>query len=130
MTEVFRIDYPATKKGRAAWNRQYGLNAYYSGKHWSQRKKDAEFWHWQTVAAMRKFCCRTEPFERPVVISFRWDDDMDIDNHAAIGKMIVDGMKGSIIKDDDRQHLIGVEHYFHDGKCISVTVMEVGIQDA
>lgn len=42
MTEKFTIPYPPTKKGKAMWSRQYGMNAYYSGKHWAQRKKDAE----------------------------------------------------------------------------------------
>lgn len=29
----FSIPYPTTPKGKAAWNKQYGLNAYWAGKH-------------------------------------------------------------------------------------------------
>ena len=45
MKIVFEIPYPPTKAGRTAWSKLYGLNAYWTGKHWSQRKKDAEYWH-------------------------------------------------------------------------------------
>ena len=37
---IFEIPYPPTKRGKAAWNKRFGLNAYYAGKHWSQRKPD------------------------------------------------------------------------------------------
>ena len=51
---AFEIPYPATKRGKAAWNKRFGLNAYYAGKHWSQRKKDAEELHELAHWAMRK----------------------------------------------------------------------------
>ena len=121
----FTIPYPPTQKGKTMWNRRYGLNAYYSGKHWAQRKKDAEVWHWMTTAAMRKAKCRTTPFDKPVVVRFCWNDHLDIDNHAVMGKMIVDAMKGTIIHDDSRRYLAGVEHYFHDEDYILVMVREV-----
>ena len=128
MTESFRIPYPASPKGKSEWSKKYGMNAYYSGKHWSQRKEDAEYWHYKTLAAMQKYKCRKTPFERPVIISFRWNDKLDLDNHAVMAKMIVDAMKGRMIKDDSRKYLVGVEHYFHDADFISVTVMETGIE--
>lgn len=124
MTEKFTIPYPSTKKGKAMWSRQYGMNAYYSGKHWAQRKDDAETWHMMTRAAMRKAHCRTTPFDKPVVVRFYWNDNLDIDNHAVMGKMIVDAMKSSIIHDDNRRYLTGVSHYFHDEDYILVTVRE------
>lgn len=49
----FNIPYPPTKKGKSAFCRRFGLNAYYSGKHWAQRKKDADELHALTLAAMR-----------------------------------------------------------------------------
>ena len=48
----FNIPYPPTKKGKSAFCRRFGLNAYYSGKHWAQRKKDADELHALTLAAM------------------------------------------------------------------------------
>ena len=124
MTVKFTIPYPPTKKGKAMWGRQYGMNAYYSGKHWAQRKNDAEVWHWMTTAAMRKAHCRTNPFDRPVIVRFYWNDGLDIDNHAVMGKMIVDAIKGTIIHDDSRRYLVGVEHYFHGEDHILVMVRE------
>lgn len=121
----FTIPYPPTQNGKTMWNRRYGMNAYYSGKHWAQRKKDAEYWHWLTMAAMRKAKCRTTPFDKPVVVRFCWNDNLDIDNHAVMGKMIVDAMKGTIIHDDSRRYLAGVEHYFHDEDYILVMVRDV-----
>lgn len=125
ITEQFKIPYPKPASAKVAWNRRYGMNAYYSGKHWAQRKKDAEVWHWMTTAAMRKAQCRTTPFDKPVVIRFCWNDHLDIDNHAVMGKMIVDAMKGTIIHDDSPRYLVGVEHYFHDEDYILVMVREV-----
>lgn len=125
MKEVFHIDYPKTEAGRKAWNRQYGMNAYYAGKHWSQRKKDAEYWHWLTVSAMRKAQCRQTPLDKPVVVSILWNDGLDIDNHAVMGKMIVDAMKGVLIHDDTRRYFVGIEHRFHDKEYIEVHVQEV-----
>ncbi len=124
MTEKFTIPYPPTKKGKTLWNREYGLNAYYSGKPWPLRKNDAEVWHWMTTAAMRKAQCRTTPFDKPVIVRFYWNDNLDIDNHAVMAKMIVDAMKGKIIHDDSRRYFVGVEHYFHDEDYILVAVQE------
>ncbi|MBM6792203.1 hypothetical protein H7U40_18310, partial [Flavonifractor plautii] len=45
----FDIPYPPTKKGKSAFCRRFGLNAYYSGKHWAQRKKDADELHALTL---------------------------------------------------------------------------------
>lgn len=125
MIEEFRIDYPANCVGRKAWNKSYSMNAYYAGKHWSQRKKDAEYWHWLTMAAMRKAHCRQTPFDKPVFVTFLWNDGLDIDNHAVMGKMIVDAMKGALIRDDTRRYLIGIVHRFHDEDYIEVRVQEV-----
>ena len=50
---------------------------------------------------------------------------LDIDNHAIMGKMIVDAMKGRVIEDDSRRWVKGVCHYFHDGDYISVEIREI-----
>ena len=121
----FTIDYPPTKKGRGFWAKEYGLNAYYSGKHWAQRKQDAQYWHMLTRAAMDKYKVRKKPFEKPVIISFYWNDNLDCSNHAAIGKMIEDAMKSRVIQDDNRRYVTGIEHYFHDENFIGVIVREV-----
>lgn len=125
MTESFRIYYPKSKAEMKRWTKEYGMNKYYSGCHWSIRKRDAEFWHLLTRGAMNKCEVRRKPFEKPVEISFLWNDRLDIDNHAIMGKMIVDGMKGRLINDDNRTWLKGIYHGFHDEEYILVQIREV-----
>ena len=122
--QSFTIPYPPTKAGRAAWARQYGLNAYYSGKPWPVRKRDAEYWHRLTRYEMHRQGA-TKMFDRPVIVSFYWQDRLDIDNHAVMGKMIVDAMKGVLIKDDNRANLKGVAHFWHDDDNILIVIEEV-----
>ena len=120
----FIIPYPPTKAGRAQWAKEYGLNAYYSGKHWAKRKKDAEYWHSLVRNELRKQGIRPKLFKSPVIVSFWWNDRLDIDNHAAMGKMIVDALKGVLIEDDTRRYVHGVGHLFHDENHILVEVAE------
>lgn len=126
MTEVFRIDYPKTESGKKAWNKVYGMNAIYAGKHWTKRRQDAQMWHLMTVGAMNRARCRKTPFDKPVVIRFLWNDRLDLSNHAYMAKLIEDGMTGRIIADDSRRYVRGIEHFFHDAPCIKVIVQEVG----
>lgn len=119
---VFCIPYPPTKKGKAAWNKRFGLNAYWSGKHFKARSQDARDIHDMTWIALKKAKVRKETFQEPVEVHFYWDDRQDIDNHAALGKMIVDSLKGYILKDDSPRWFRKVTHEFWPGDCIKVVV--------
>ena len=121
----FDIPYPPTKRGKSAFCRRFGLNAYYSGKHWAQRKKDADELHALTLTAMRRAKIRKKLVSGPVAICFWWDDGLDVDNHAALGKAFVDAMKGYILPDDNRRWYQAVTHSFWDGGCIRVEVTEL-----
>ena len=101
---TFTIPYPPQKQ-RSAFFRRYGLNAYYTGKHWAQRKKDAEELHELTVLSMKKAKIRKEPLQFPVKLVFRFNDRLDCSNHAILVKIIEDAMKGWIIKDDSRRYV-------------------------
>jgi len=125
MREQFKIQYPPTAAGKKRWAKEYGLNKYYSGVHWSVRKRDAEFWHMLTRSCMNKAGVRNRPFEKPVVISMYFNDRLDCSNHAMYFKYIEDGMKGRIIQDDSRRWVKGCEVYFHDEDYILVEVREV-----
>lgn len=125
INEKIRIPYPESKAKQKQWSKDYGMNAYYAGKHWSTRKRDAEYWHWLVRAAMEEQNIRRVPFKKPVIVVFHWNDRLDIDNHAVMGKMIVDAMKGRVIEDDNRRWVKGVCHYFHDENYISIEVREV-----
>ena len=125
MTEVFFIEYPRTKAGKKQWAHDYGANKYYAGCHWSVRKRDAEYWHSLTRACMNRCEVRKRPFQKPVVVTFWWNDNLDADNHSIMGKYIVDGMKGRLIEDDNRRWLKGVSHLFHDEDYIKIEIREV-----
>ena len=61
----------------------------------------------------------------PVSITFAWDDGLDIDNHAAIAKAVVDALKGYLLPDDDHRWYRQVIHRLWDGGCIRVEVTEL-----
>lgn len=125
MTESFIIPYPRSDAGKKQWNREYGFNAYWAGKHWSRRKNDAEYWHRLVRAEMERQKVRKMPFTNAVVITFYWNDRLDCSNHAAMAKMIEDAMRGRILKDDSRRYVRGIEHYFHDADHVRVVITEV-----
>lgn len=118
----FTIPYPPTKRGKSAWNRRYGLNSYYAGKHYQARKREAEELHALSIGAIKKARIRKQMVTGPVEIRFYWDDGLDIDNHAVIGKCVVDAMKGYILPDDNRRWVRKVSHEFWDGGEIRVEV--------
>lgn len=121
----FKIDYPKTPEGKREWNKRYGLNAYYSGKHHAVRMKDARYWHDLTAVYLAKANVRKEPFNNPVCVKFYWNDNLDLDNHAIMGKMILDALKGRLIHDDSRRWVKSIEHAWHDEDFIEIYLSEV-----
>lgn len=126
-TFEFRIDYPKSKAGKTAWNRRYGLNAYYAGKHWAVRKKDAEHWHLLTREAIYHSNKHPQVFDKPVEIIAYFNDNLDCSNHASELKMIEDGLKGILIVDDNKNYVKGISMYFHGENYIKVVVKEVDL---
>lgn len=118
----FTIPYPSTRTEMAAWSKRYSLNAYWSGKHYAARNQDAREIHDLTMVCMRKAGIRRKLLDYPVEIRFCWDDGLDADNHAALGKMILDAMKKYILPEDNRKWVRRVSHEFWDGKEILVEV--------
>lgn len=126
-TFEFQIDYPKSKAGKTAWNRRYGLNAYYAGKHWAARKKDAEYWHLLTREAVYRSHKHPQVFDKPVEIIAYFNDNLDCSNHASELKMIEDGLKGILIVDDNKNYVKGISMYFHGDNYIKVVVKEVDL---
>ena len=124
--EFFSIEYPNTPAGKKDWNKRFSDNAYYAGKHWAVRKKDADYWHNIVRACMDRQGVRKRPFEKPVEILLFWNDRLDVDNHSIMGKMIVDAMKGRLLQNDSKKWVRSVTHTFHDrGDYIWVEVKEL-----
>ena len=124
-SEQFRIYYPKNQKIKSQWSKQYGMNAYYAGKPWQVRRQDAEFWHYLTRSEMNKQGVRKRPFENPVILTFYFNDRLDLSNHGMYIKLIEDGMKGRLIADDSRRYVKGIECYFHNEDYILVGIREV-----
>lgn len=118
----FEIQYPQGKKGKSSWNRRFGLNAYYAGKSWPERKRDAEELHMIARAAMHRAGIKPGVMSSPAQVRFYWADGLDIDNHAVLGKAIVDAMKGYLLADDGPKYVRKVSHEFWEGDCIRVEV--------
>lgn len=120
----FTIPYPPTKEGKRDFCRRYGLNAYWGGKHWGKRGKDAKELHELALASMRKQQVPRQILPYPVEVRFYWHDGLDVDNHAAMGKAFLDAMKGYIIQNDSRKWVRKVSHEFWKGPGILVEVVE------
>jgi len=123
--EVIRIFYPKSAAGKKQWNKLYGTNAYWAGKHHAVRVEDARYWHSLTWAAMAAARVRKQPFERPVTITFLWNDKLDLDNHSMMAKMILDGLKPKLIADDSRRWVRGIQHLWHEEPYIEVIIREI-----
>ena len=121
----FTLPYPPTKRGKAAWNKRFSLNAYWAGKHYRARAQDARDIHSLVILALRQGRVKKQPFRETVEILFRWDDGLDIDNHAALGKMITDALKGWVIQDDSPRWVRKITHEFWDGGKVEVEVREL-----
>lgn len=108
---------------------RYSLNAVYSGKgNWqaqqAKRSEDKRLWRALTISAMNKARVSRKPFEGPADIMFLWDDGLDADNHAYVAKLVVDAMKGRLLKNDSRKYVRSVTYGFHDRGNILVRVSE------
>lgn len=80
--------------------------------------------HTLVKARMRKAGIPQKPMERVAEVTIYYNDRWDIDNHAILGKGIVDAMKGWVLQDDNRKYLVAVHHRFWDGDKIKVEVTE------
>ena len=118
----FEIQYPKGKKGKSSWNRRFGLNAYYAGKSWPERKRDAEELHMIARAAMHRAGITPRVISSPAQVRVFCSEGLDIDNHAVLGKAIVDAMKGYLLADDGPKYVRKVSHEFWEGDCIRVEV--------
>lgn len=102
----------------------YGFNAVYAGKHWSMRKRDAEYIHLLVQNELRKQKIPRKPLKGPVILEFYYNSRLDCSNHGYITKLIEDGLKGWVIEDDDRRHVKGIYQGFWQGEGVKVRVRE------
>lgn len=101
-------------------------NISYAGQHWSKRKNTADYWHQLVMVEMRRQLPK-HLHDNPVMITISYNSGLDIDNHSAISKQIIDGMKGYLLHDDTRKYVQCLIQKFHEGSKdkIIVEVTEV-----
>lgn len=103
-----------------AMTSEWSLNKIYAGKHWTARKKDAAEIHnavkWALCAQKAKM------FKHPVAVEIEYDCRLDIDNCGYMSKLIIDGLKGIVIKDDTKKYVLSLKQSFWDGGGIRVKV--------
>ena len=104
-------------------NAQYGLNKIYSGKHWTKRKADAEEIHELVYYSMMQQNVPPVLYKKPVIIQLSYNSNLDCDNHGYLTKLIVDGMKGYLLKDDSKKYVKGVYQTYLEGKKIDYGVL-------
>lgn len=121
MKNEFVIPYPAASKARSQWSKRFGLNGFWAGKPWQQRKKDADTWHrivWAELA--KQDIPRGKTFPYPVRIRFWFNDRLDIDNDSIYVKLTIDALKGWMIEDDNKKYVKSVEMNCHEENYILV----------
>lgn len=93
---------------------EWGMNELYSQKkRRNERMRQAEQVHLMVRAAIRQQVRPVQQFRKPVIVRIWYNSRLDVDNHGFLSKLIIDGMKGLLIEDDDRKHVAGLEQYFH-----------------
>jgi hypothetical protein len=105
-------------------NAQYGLNKIYSGKHWTKRKADAEEIHELVYYSMMQQNVPPVLFKKPVIIQISYNSNLDCDNHGYLTKLIVDGMKDYLLKDDSKKYVKEIRQKFWGEKGILVEIWE------
>ena len=105
---------------------EYGMNKIYAGIHWSKRKKQADEIHLLAWSELRRQKIPKKIFEKPVVITINYNSKLDIDNHGYLTKMLVDGLKGYLIADDDKKHVVEIRQKVYSVKnVIKIEIEEV-----
>lgn len=120
---TFDIPYPPTKAGKTEWNRRYGLNAFYSGMDKHDRSRRVQALHDRAIAAMKKARIPQKYIPWPVEVVFRWNDGLDIDNHAVMGKAFVDAMITvitDVVRENNQTYRLGWTEQCKDGTKMGV----------
>jgi hypothetical protein len=105
-------------------NAEYGLNKVYAGVHWSKRKAQAEEIHELVYYSMMQQNVPPVLYKKPVSITIYWDTRLDLDNTAYMRKLVIDGLKGYLIKDDDKRYVRELIDRFHNEENTRIEVRE------
>ena len=120
MKVQFSIDMPNNEIS------QYSFNKVYSQSwHWTDRKEVANYIHKLVYYTMVKRNIPLILFKKPVKVILSYNSKLDCDNHSLLSKLIVDGLKGHLIKNDTRKYVVEVDQKFWNGEGILVEIEEI-----
>lgn len=108
-------------------NNELSLNRIYTGTHWRQRKNDADYFHNVVKFELISSNIPKKVFENPVRIKFFWNTGFDLDNHGYVAKLIIDGLKGFLIRNDDKKYVKEINHAYWDGNGVKLEISEYKI---
>lgn len=115
---TFKVNLKVTGK-------KYGSNTYYAGVHWTKRRRVAEEVHELVLYSLMEQGIKRNIFKSPVEIGFKFNSRLDIDNHGFLVKMLIDGLKGYLIEDDNRKYVKKITQEFYTGEGVEITIVEV-----
>ena len=100
------------------------LNSIYSGKKWYTRQNQACKIHQLVRTELINQRVPKKPVEKPVGIEFYWNSLLDLDNHGYVAKLIIDGLKGYLIKDDSKKYIREIYHAYWLGKGVKIVISD------
>ncbi len=100
------------------------LNSIYSGKKWYTRQNQASKIHQLVRNELINQRVPKKLFENPARIEFYWNSLLDLDNHGYVAKLIIDGLKGYLIRDDSKKYIIEIHHAYWLGKGVKIRIFE------
>ena len=100
------------------------LNSIYSGKKWYTRQNQASKIHQLVRLELINQRVPKKLFENPVRIEFYWNSLLDLDNHGYVAKLIIDGLKGYLIKDDSKKYIEKITHSYWLGEGVKIIISD------
>jgi hypothetical protein len=102
------------------------LNSIYGGIHWSERRKQAKHIHEIINLELISQKVPKKTFKNPVKIEFFWNSLLDLDNHGFLAKLIIDGLKGCLIRDDTKKYVQEITHAYWLGNGVKIAICDYG----
>jgi hypothetical protein len=104
---------------------KFSLNGIYGGLHWATRLKQSRQIHRMIGFTLLSKKIPIKLFKSPVNIVFGWNSKLDLDNHGYLAKLIIDGLKGYLIKNDTRNYIRTILHTWWQGQGIKIRIEKV-----
>mgnify|MGYP002854290700 FL=1 len=118
--EKIEIILPLKINSKLSLNKLYGCHC-----HWSVRERKAKEVHKKVKLQLISDKVRKRLFDTKISIEFFWNSRLDLDNHGYAAKLIIDGLKGYLIKDDNRKYISKITHHFWKGKGVKIIISTV-----